>query len=119
MSSDSKIFHSFTSSIKQIANNKEDVIVVTMSAFLCLIGIGDYPIYILDEAKNAEAAREMLRNGNYIVPTFNNIIRTDKPPLALLFYDNRIQIIWSKCFWSTVFFRNIWSVDFMGVFLFR
>ena len=28
-----------------------------------------FPIYILDEAKNSEAAREMLVSQNYFVPT--------------------------------------------------
>jgi 4-amino-4-deoxy-L-arabinose transferase-like glycosyltransferase len=40
-----------------------------------------FPIYILDEAKNSEAAREMLVSQNYFVPTFNGELRTDKPPL--------------------------------------
>ena len=40
-----------------------------------------FPIYILDEAKNSEAAREMLVSQNFFVPTFNGELRTDKPPL--------------------------------------
>ena len=65
--------------------NRNIILVFLISLFLCLIGIGAYPIYILDEAKNAEAAREMLVNNDYIVPTFNNILRTDKPPLHYYF----------------------------------
>jgi len=42
---------------------------------------GAYPLYILDEAKNSEAAREMLISGNFWEPTFNESLRTDKPPL--------------------------------------
>jgi 4-amino-4-deoxy-L-arabinose transferase-like glycosyltransferase len=42
-------------------------------------------IYILDEAKNATCAREMLENKNLLVPTFNSILRTDKPPLHYFF----------------------------------
>ncbi len=60
-------------------------IVLIGSLILCLVGIGMYPIYILDESKNAEAAREMLLNNNFIVPTFNNVLRTDKPPLHYFF----------------------------------
>ncbi len=52
---------------------------------LCLISyfvnLGKAPVYILDEAKNAQCAREMLQHNNWIVPTFNEQIRTDKPPL--------------------------------------
>lgn len=43
------------------------------------------PIYILDEAKNAQCAREMLQRGDWIVPTFNHELRTDKPPLHYFF----------------------------------
>ncbi|MEL0241361.1 MAG: glycosyltransferase family 39 protein, partial [Flavobacteriaceae bacterium] len=44
-----------------------------------------YPINILDEAKNSEAAREMLETGRWFYPTFNDVIRTDKPPLHYFF----------------------------------
>jgi 4-amino-4-deoxy-L-arabinose transferase-like glycosyltransferase len=37
-------------------------------------------IYILDEAKNAGCAMEMLNRHDPIVPTFNGELRTDKPP---------------------------------------
>ena len=46
---------------------------------------GAYPIYILDEAKNAEAAREMYVNASYIVPYFNGELRSDKPVLHYYF----------------------------------
>ena len=46
---------------------------------------GSYPITILDEAKNSEAAREMLQNGEWFFPKFNGEIRTDKPPLHYFF----------------------------------
>lgn len=42
-------------------------------------------IYILDEAKNASCAREMLETHNAFVPTFNQVLRTDKPPLHYFF----------------------------------
>lgn len=54
-------------------------------AILLFFHIGSTPIYILDEAKNAECAREMLQNHNWIVPTFNGELRTDKPPLHYFF----------------------------------
>ncbi len=47
--------------------------------------LGATPIYILDEAKNAECAREMLQNHNWIIPAFNGELRTDKPPLHYFF----------------------------------
>jgi len=38
-----------------------------------------------DEAKNAECAREMMLRHDWIVPTFNGELRTDKPPLHYFF----------------------------------
>lgn len=68
-----------------IHKHKDLFLVFLGSLILCLIGSGAYPIYILDEAKNAEAAREMLSKAEFIIPTFNNILRTDKPPLHYYF----------------------------------
>ncbi|MCB4807492.1 glycosyltransferase family 39 protein [Tamlana sp. 62-3] len=68
-----------------VKKHKLNIAVFLISLILCLLGSGHYPIYILDEAKNAEAAREMLSNGNFITPYFNNILRTDKPPLHYFF----------------------------------
>lgn len=47
--------------------------------------IGGVSIYILDEAKNAGCAREMFERGDLLVPTFNQELRTDKPPLHYFF----------------------------------
>jgi len=35
-----------------------------------------------DEPRFAEASREMIQRGDYVVPHFNNQLRLDKPPLA-------------------------------------
>ena len=58
---------------------------MALLALLLLVRLGATPIYILDEAKNAQCAREMLQRGDWIVPTFNNELRTDKPPLHYFF----------------------------------
>ena len=42
-------------------------------------------IYSFDEARNAGCAAEMLRKGEWIVPTFNEELRTLKPPLHYYF----------------------------------
>ena len=54
-------------------------------AALLFIRLGATPIYILDEAKNAQCAREMLLRHDFIVPTFNGELRVDKPPLHYFF----------------------------------
>ncbi len=56
-----------------------------MGAILLFIQIGANPIYILDEAKNAQCAREMWFSKNWLVPTFNGLLRSAKPPLHYWF----------------------------------
>ncbi|MGE4587328.1 MAG: ArnT family glycosyltransferase, partial [Mangrovibacterium sp.] len=55
------------------------------SLLLYASNIGGPSIYILDEAKNAECAREMFVKGDPVIPTFNEVLRTDKPPLHYFF----------------------------------
>lgn len=52
---------------------------------LLFAGLGSPPVYMLDEARNAQCAREMMQNRTLIVPTFNGKLRTDKPPLHYYF----------------------------------
>lgn len=49
---------------------------------LFFVGLGKVPLIGLDEALYAEASREMLESGNYIVPTYNGQPFFDKPPLG-------------------------------------
>lgn len=58
---------------------------ILLSAIVFLAGLDFYSIYILDESKNAEAAREMWESGNWFTPTFNGQPRYDKPPLHYFF----------------------------------
>lgn len=48
---------------------------------LQLIGTWTLPLFDRDEPRFAEASREMLRSGDYVVPHFNGADRLDKPPL--------------------------------------
>jgi 4-amino-4-deoxy-L-arabinose transferase-like glycosyltransferase len=54
--------------------------------FSCLLfhilGTWSLPLIDRDEPRFAEASREMIERGNYIVPYFNNQLRLDKPPLT-------------------------------------
>ena len=47
-----------------------------------VIGTWAVPLIDRDEPRFAEASREMIERGDYIVPHFNNQLRLDKPPLA-------------------------------------
>jgi 4-amino-4-deoxy-L-arabinose transferase-like glycosyltransferase len=50
-------------------------------AVLTLPNLGAPSLWDIDEGHNAEAAREMLDSGNWLVPTFNFQLRDHKPPL--------------------------------------
>jgi len=67
------------------------------------------PVYILDEAKNAQCAREMLQKGEWIVPTFNGIVRTDKPPLHYYFMMAAYSLFGYTAF-ATRFFSAIMGI---------
>ena len=77
---------------------------------MLLFRLGATPVYILDEAKNAQCAREMMESNNWIVPTFNGVLRTDKPPLHYFF-----MIAAYKVFGTTEFAARFFSV-IMGLF---
>ena len=71
--------------IKMLSSGKFEIPAVFFIAlFLMISGIWAYPITILDEAKNAGAAREMFQ-GDHVFPTFNGNLRTDKPPMHYFF----------------------------------
>ena len=54
--------------------------------FGCLVlhvaGTWSLPLIDRDEPRFAEASREMIERGDYVVPHFNNQVRLDKPPLT-------------------------------------
>jgi 4-amino-4-deoxy-L-arabinose transferase-like glycosyltransferase/membrane-associated phospholipid phosphatase len=60
---------------------KELFVVFFIPAVLFFYRLDAFPFYIVDEARNAEAAREMLTRSDLLVPTYNYELRTDKPPL--------------------------------------
>ncbi len=53
---------------------------IAITWFLCL-GNNALPLIDRDEPRFAEASREMLQSGDWVVPRFNNAPRYDKPPL--------------------------------------
>src|SRR5271169_1613774 len=60
------------------------------------------PLLDRDEPRFAEASREMLQSGNFVVPTFNNAPRYAKPPL----------IYWCQAFCYGVFGQNAFAARF-------
>src|SRR5262245_7444458 len=53
-------------------------------ASLGLVNLGAPSLWDIDEGNNAEAAREMYEAEDWVVPTFNGLLRVDKP--ALLYW---------------------------------
>lgn len=65
--------------------DKHFIAILLLSLIVYFCNLGGTSIYILDEAKNAGCAMEMLQRGDVVVPTFNGKLRTDKPPLHYYF----------------------------------
>lgn len=63
-------------------NNRVLVGALILYAAVCFLpGIGKVSLFDRDEPRFAEAAREMIVRGDYLVPYFNNEPRLHKPPL--------------------------------------
>ena len=71
----------------------EDVLlIIFFGAALFLPGLHHIPLFDRDEPRFAEAAREMLRSGNFIVPRFDGVLRPDKPPVIYWLMDFSYRI---------------------------
>jgi 4-amino-4-deoxy-L-arabinose transferase-like glycosyltransferase len=57
------------------------LLLVALWGLGCLPNLGAPTLWDIDEGLNAEAAREMVQSGNYVVPTFNYKLRSAKPVL--------------------------------------
>jgi len=60
-----------------------EILAVVVAASVCFFpNLGQHSLWDVDEARNAECAREMWEAGDFLVPTFNFELRTDKPVLS-------------------------------------
>jgi 4-amino-4-deoxy-L-arabinose transferase-like glycosyltransferase len=59
-------------------------LLVLLAGTIFLANLGGPSLWDIDEGNNAEASREMMERGDWVVPTFNFELRTDKP--ALLYW---------------------------------
>jgi 4-amino-4-deoxy-L-arabinose transferase-like glycosyltransferase len=80
---------------------------ILLSAVLLFPSLGKMPLWIYDEARNAECAREMWEAGDPVVPTFNGHLRTLKPVLHYYFMWGGFELFglgeWGARFFSAVF----------------
>ena len=87
--------------------NQRFWLLMALTGLVLFFRLGAAPIYILDEAKNAQCAREMWSSGNWIVPTFNGQLRTDKPALHYWF-----MMLAYQCFGVSPFSARFFSAVF-------
>src|SRR5438046_2070461 len=59
-------------------------LLITVGACLFLVNLGGVSLWDVDEGRNATAAGEMYESGNWVIPTFNGVLRSHKP--ALLYW---------------------------------
>lgn len=85
---------------------------------LYLMNIGGSSIYILDEAKNSTCAAEMFERGDWIVPTFNHELRTDKPPLHYFFMMLSYSVFGVNAFAARFFSGVFGALTILITFLF-
>ena len=79
-------------------------IVAGMALLTFFLGLGGPQLFDEDEPKNAACGREMFVRGDWIVPTFNEELRTDKPILVYWFMLTAYHL-----FGVTEFAARFWS----------
>lgn len=57
------------------------LVMVALLLSALLIGLGERPLYKIQEVRIAETAREMVASGDWLVPRYNGELRLQKPPL--------------------------------------
>lgn len=61
--------------------SKQFIYILLISLVLFFSFLGGTSVFQVAEARNSECAKEMLENKDWVVPTFNGELRTDKPAL--------------------------------------
>jgi 4-amino-4-deoxy-L-arabinose transferase-like glycosyltransferase len=77
-----------------------------------------YSLYILDEAKNTECAREMFEQHEFFKPTFNYNLRTDKPPLHYFFMMISYSVFGVNEFGARFFSAIFGALTILATFIF-
>jgi len=101
-----------------MSKQKSLLLIVILAIAVCYANISGLDVYALDEAKNAEAAREMYESGDYVVPYYNYQLRTDKPPLHYYFMATGYSIFGVNEFGARFFSSLMGVLTIMITFLF-
>lgn len=83
--------------------NRRHLFVIALFGCCLFFRLGAPPIYILDEARNAQCAWEMQQKPDYIVPLFNGELRSDKPPLHYYFIMGAYTLLGKTAFAARFF----------------
>ena len=78
------------------------LLLIAVWAVVCLPNLGGPSLWDIDEGNNVTCFREMLTSGNFVVPTFNGVLREDKPVL----------LYWLQILSSHLFGVNEWAGRF-------
>ncbi|HEY9044837.1 MAG TPA: glycosyltransferase family 39 protein [Ohtaekwangia sp.] len=98
--------------------NKNLLILLILASVIYTANIWGTSVYILDEAKNAGCAMEMYQRGDWVVPTFNDALRTDKPPLHYYFMRAGYSILGVTPFGARIFSTVMGILTVLVVFLY-
>jgi 4-amino-4-deoxy-L-arabinose transferase-like glycosyltransferase len=90
-------------------SNNQVYILFVVVVFVLFFKLNAPPIYILDEARNAQAGREMFHSKDYIVPTFNGELRSHKPVLHYWFMQPAYALFGETAF-AARFFSAVMGV---------
>jgi 4-amino-4-deoxy-L-arabinose transferase-like glycosyltransferase len=93
-------------------------VVAILSLIVFTSNIWGTSIYILDESKNAGCAMEMYQNDDWIVPTFNGELRTDKPVLHYYFMKTAYWLFGVNSFAARIGSALMGVLTVLTVFLF-
>lgn len=82
------------------------LIILLLLAFAYLAFLGVRPLFIPDEVRYGEIAREMIASGDWIVPRLNGLLYFEKPPFG--YWLNALSLL--------IFGENAFAVRFASVF---
>src|SRR5436190_16206252 len=71
-----------TEDIRRMTRRAAMTLLILASAAVYLLGNDRVPLWDRDEPRNAQAARQMLTSGDWVVPHFLDKVRTAKPPFT-------------------------------------
>ena len=76
-----------------LSSARHQLLIASIAALVLLANLGSATLFDEDEPKNAACGAEMFARGDWIVPTFNHELRTDKPVLLYWLMLSSYQVL--------------------------